>query len=92
MPDVVVEGQPVRDAQAGPGVRAVALESPRSEAAERELAAECTPVAASPDAATGTGPQSAKSAAASVPPDAAVDCQLERALEVLRSRLAITRS
>ncbi len=96
MPDVVVEGQPLREAQAGPGVRAVALENPRSEATERELAAECTPpAAASPDAAASTGSQPAKSAApgAGARPDAAgVDCQLERALEVLRSRLAITRS
>ena len=96
MPDVVVEGQPLREAQAAPGVRAVALENPRSEATEHELAAECTPPAvASPDAAVSTGSQPAKSAVpgAGVRPDAGgVDCQLERALEVLRSRLAITRS
>jgi carboxyl-terminal processing protease len=86
MPDVVVEGQPLRDALAGPGVRAVALERPKGEAAERELAAQCAPHAAT-DAAKTIAPSAAVQL-----PGAAVDCQLERALELLRSRLAITRS
>ena len=96
MPDVVVEGQPLREAQAGPGVRAVALESARSEAIERELAAEYTrPPRLRPmlQRARAPNPQRAPRPGTGARPDAGgVDCQLERALEVLRSRLAITRS
>jgi C-terminal processing protease CtpA/Prc len=89
MPDVVVEGQPLRDAQAGPTVRAVALERQADEAAARQVAALCAPhTDGEPVAAQNAAP------AADRPPAGAstVDCQLERALELLRSRLSITRS
>jgi C-terminal processing protease CtpA/Prc len=91
LPDVVVEGQPVRDAQARPTVRAVALarEGQAEEVAAREAAALCGPPA-------GPGPITAQNAApgAERPPAAAsaVDCQLERALQLLHNQVSITRS
>ncbi len=89
LPDVVVEGQPVRDAQSGPAVRPVALEHRADEAAAREVATLCAPRAN----AEGGGAQNAASGAERPPSaEAAVDCQVERALELLRSRLSITRS
>jgi carboxyl-terminal processing protease len=89
MPDVVVEGQPLRDAQAEPAVRAVALERQAGEAAARQVAALCAPhTDAEPIAAQNAAPAGDRPPAGA----SAVDCQLERALELLRSRLSITRS
>jgi carboxyl-terminal processing protease len=89
MPDVVVEGQPLRDAQAGPIVRPVSLEREGEEEVAREVQALCAPH-------TGAEPVAAQNAApgADHPPAgaSAVDCQVERALELLRSRLSIRRS
>jgi carboxyl-terminal processing protease len=89
LPDVVVEGQAVRDAQAKPAVRAVALEPQAEEGVAREVAALC----GSPADA---GPITAQNAAPAVdrPPGgaSAIDCQLERALQLLRTQVSITRS
>jgi carboxyl-terminal processing protease len=89
LPDVVVEGQPVREAQAGPAVRAVGFGRPAEEAAAREVAALCgSPAEAGPIAAQNAAP------AADRPPAGAdaIDCQLERALQLLRNQVSITRS
>jgi carboxyl-terminal processing protease len=88
MPDVVVEGQPLRDAQAGPIVRPVSLEREGEEVA-REVAALCAPHSgAEPVAAQNAAPGADRPPAGA----SAVDCQVERALELLRSRLSIRRS
>ncbi len=89
MPDVVAEDKPIGDALVGPRVRPVALERPGDDAAARQAAALCAP-------RTDTDPITIQSAA----PDAdsplagvsEVDCQLERALQLLRSRVSMTRS
>ncbi len=89
MPDVVVEGQPLRDAQAGPTVRAVALERQGDEAAAREVAALCAPhTGAEPVATQDAAPAADRQPAGT----SAVDCQVERALDLLRNRLSIRRS
>jgi carboxyl-terminal processing protease len=89
LPDVVVEGQPVRGAEAAPVVRAVALERQGDKAAAQEVAALCAPhdQAASQAVANATSAADRPQNGAS-----AVDCQLEQALELLRSRVSITRS
>ena len=89
MPDVVVEGKAVGDAQAGPSVHPVALEHQGDEAAARQVAALCAPrTDAEPSAAQNAAPDADRPPArASV-----VDCQLERALQLLRSRVSMTRS
>ncbi len=89
IPDVVVEGKAVGHAQARPGVHPVALEHEGDEARAHQVAALCAPrTDAEPFAE-----QNAASDAARPPAGAsAVDCQLERALQLLRSRVSMTRS
>jgi carboxyl-terminal processing protease len=89
LPDVVVEGQPVRDAQARPTVRAVALERQGEEAAAHEVAALCATHA---DAKPITAQNAAPAADRPLAGASAIDCQLERALQLLRSQVSITRS
>ena len=89
LPDVVVEGQPLRDARAEPVVRTAALEGPGEEEAAREVAALCAPHTGAEPVAAPNAPPSADHPPAGA---SAVDCQVERALELLRSRLSIRRS
>jgi carboxyl-terminal processing protease len=88
MPDVVVEGQAPREPQAGPSPRPVALAGEGKEAAA-QVAALCAPPGEA-EAITAQNP-----APDAQPPSAgapAVDCQLERALQLLHGRVALTRS
>jgi carboxyl-terminal processing protease len=89
MPDVVAEDKPIGDALVGPGVRPVALERQADDAAARQAAALCAPRAdADPIAAQSAAPDADRPLAGV----SAVDCQLERALQLLRSRVSMTRS
>ncbi len=89
MPDVVVEGQAPRDPQAGPSPRPVALAGENTEAAARQVAALCAPPGEA-EAITAQNPApDAQPSSAGAP---AVDCQLERALQLLHGRVALTRS
>jgi carboxyl-terminal processing protease len=89
MPDVVVEGQAPRDPQAGPSPRPVALAGESTETAARQVAALCAPPGEA-EAITAQNPApDAHRPPAGAPP---VDCQLERALQLLHGRVALTRS
>ncbi len=89
IPDVVVEGKAAGDAQAGAGVHPVVVERLGGDTAARQIAALCAP-------RTDAGQIAAQDAVpdADRPPAgaSAVDCQLERALQLLRGRVSMTRS